>query len=401
MTRIGAVVVGAGPYGLSAAAHLRERGVETRLIGTPMQFWDEHMPLGMCLKSEPFASSLGAPRPGLAFPDYAPDAASIGDPVPLDVFTAYGRWFAERAAPTAEVTRAERIEPDHTGYRVVLATGETVRTASVVVAVGVGPFAHIPGELTDLPAPLVSHSSDHRDLGAFRDRDVVVVGAGQSALETAVLLAEQGARPTLVARTSRLMWNTVPHEAGGRLPTAPLHGLGRGWRTWLWSERPATTRLLPYRTRRRIVATTLGPAGAWWLRDRFDERVRTLLGHRVTRAREDAGRAVVFTQGPDGPERVTADHVIAATGFVPDLDRIPALAPALRAGLARWNGSPRLDRSFQSSAPDLYFAGLAAAASFGPVMRFVHGTDFAASRLARAIASRTRGPRPTDRLAHV
>ena len=49
---------------------------------------------------------------------------------------------------------------------------------------------------------------------------------------------------------------------------------------------------------------------------------------------------------------------------------------------------PVLGRNFQSSVPGLYFTGLAAAASFGPVMRFVHGADFAARRIAAHIASR-------------
>ncbi|WP_019631728.1 FAD-dependent oxidoreductase [Actinomadura atramentaria] len=387
---IGALVVGAGPYGLATAAHLRGLGVETRLVGTPMEFWERRMPRGMCLKSEPFASSIGAPEPGLAFPDFAP-GVGVGDPVPLDAFVAYGRWFAGRAAPVAEETRVERIEPAGDGYRAALATGEAVRAAAVVVAVGVGPFAHVPAELAGLAPDLLTHSADHGDLTGFAGRDVAVVGAGQSALETAVLLAELGARPTVVARRPELDWNRVPVEAGGRGPTAPLHGLGRGWRTWVYSERPAATRLLPYRTRRRIVATTLGPAGSWWLRDRFDERVRVLAGRRVAGADEVGGRAVLRLDGPDGTERLAADHVIAATGFVPDLDRLPLLDADLRARLARWDGSPRLDRDFQSSAPGLFFTGLAAAASFGPVLRFVHGTDFAARRTARGVARRVAG----------
>jgi len=43
---------------LSIAAQLAARGIEHRIIGSPMQFWMEHMPKGMQLKSEGFASSL-------------------------------------------------------------------------------------------------------------------------------------------------------------------------------------------------------------------------------------------------------------------------------------------------------------------------------------------------------
>ncbi|WP_018654394.1 FAD-dependent oxidoreductase [Actinomadura flavalba] len=396
-----AVVVGAGPYGLSVGAHLRGHGAEVRVIGTPMAFWADQLPIGMRLKSEPFASSLGAPRPGLTFPEYAP-GSGIGDPIPLDTFVAYGRWFAERCAPRAEETLAERIAPDGDAYRVELATGESVRAANVVVAVGVALFAHRPAELDGLPRELASHTVDHHDLGVFRGKSVAIVGAGQSAIETAVLLAENGAQPTVVARGSELVWNAVPQDvaARGLSPAGPpVHGLGRGYRTWIYSEYPQLTRLLPAATRRRIVRTTMGPAGSWWLRDRFDG-VEVLLGRRVVSARERSGQVVLRTSGRDGTREVVADHVIAATGYVPDLDRMTVLTPELRATLARRDRSPRLDRGFQTSASGLYVTGLPAAASFGPVMRFVHGSAFAADRIARHLVARSGGTRRTSEPVH-
>src|SRR5207248_11535645 len=51
------VVIGAGPYGLSVAAHLRAAGIPTLTLGTPMAFW-RSMPAGMFLRSAPSASSL-------------------------------------------------------------------------------------------------------------------------------------------------------------------------------------------------------------------------------------------------------------------------------------------------------------------------------------------------------
>lgn len=56
-----AVVIGAGPYGLSIAAHLRRRGIAFRIFGVPMQNWRSAMPKGMLLKSEGFASNLSDP----------------------------------------------------------------------------------------------------------------------------------------------------------------------------------------------------------------------------------------------------------------------------------------------------------------------------------------------------
>ncbi|BCJ31565.1 hypothetical protein Asera_56730 [Actinocatenispora sera] len=84
-----------------------------------------------------------------------------------------------------------------------------------------------------------------------------------------------------------------------------------------------------------------------------------------------------------GPVRITTDHVIAATGYRPDLSRLTFLDEQLAGGIATLDGAPAVDRVFQSSVPGLYFTGPVVASSFGPVMRFVHGCDFAAHRLAQ------------------
>lgn len=403
------VIAGAGPYGLSTAAHLSNLGLDIRIIGEPMRFWEANMPEGMFLKSEPFASSLGAPQPGMRFTDLHP-GWRLGQPIPLETFVEYGRWFAAEAVPLraddrdAQVVNVERGGP--AGYAVTLSTGETIAARAVVVAVGVGPFAHIPDELAGLPSWLVSHASAHRDLGLFAGKEVAVIGAGQSALETAVLLADAGAHPHVIARRQRLDWNTVPEERRSlrdQVLGGPRSGLGTGYRTWLWAERPGLVRYLPEATRRRIVRETLPPAGSWWLRDRLDDRVRVSTGRRPAKAVELEDGVALTTVDRAGSRLVSEfEHVIAATGYVPDIARLGLLAPELRGRVATRLGAPILSRDFEASTPGLYFAGLAAAPTFGPVMRFVHGADFAATRIARHIIRRTPRMRPTAaRLADV
>ncbi|MFA1546738.1 FAD-dependent oxidoreductase [Actinomadura chokoriensis] len=408
------VIVGAGPYGLSTAAHLSDLGLDIRIIGEPMRFWEANMPEGMFLKSEPFASNLGSPQPGMRFTDLHP-GWRIGQPIPLDTFVEYGRWFAAEAVPQraddrdAQVVNIERAGIERAGqggYAVTLSTGETIAARAVVVAVGVGPFAHVPDELAGMPSWLVSHSSAHRDLSLFAGKEVAVVGAGQSALETAVLLADVGAHPHVVARRQEIDWNTVPEEHRAlrdRVFGGPRSGLGTGYRTWLWAERPGLVRYLPEKTRRRIVRETLPPAGSWWLRDRLDDRVRVSTGRRVAKAVELEDGVALTTLDRTGRRiAVEVEHVIAATGFVPDVGRLGLLAPELRGGIRTRLGAPVLSRDFEASTPGLYFAGLAAASIFGPVMRFVHGADFAATRIAHHIIHRTPRRRPTAaRLAEV
>ncbi|MFI1738259.1 NAD(P)-binding domain-containing protein [Streptomyces sioyaensis] len=391
------VVVGAGPYGLSIAAHAAAAGLRLRVLGRPMASWRDHMPDGMFLTSEPWASDLSAPEGAHTLADYcaAHDlTAEHGVPLPLDTFTAYGRWFGEQAVPQVDEVTVTAVRPDGDGFHVETDTGEQIATRTVALAVGVLPFVNRPWPLLELPPDLASHSSDHRELHRFADRDVTVIGSGQSALETAALLAEQGARPRIVARADRLRWQAPPQPLDrGRLRALrdPHSALGTGWPNRVWSQMPWAVRRLPSATRLRIAEHALGPAGAWWLRERFEPVVPVLLNHRVrAAAARDDGVRLHLTHTEGGTETLDTHHVVAATGFTPDLGRLRLLAPQVRTTLWTVGGSraPELSSGFESTWPGLFFAGLLTAPSFGPSMRFVHGAAFTATRLVRGVQRR-------------
>ncbi|MEV7415726.1 NAD(P)-binding domain-containing protein [Streptomyces sp. NPDC089919] len=399
------VVVGAGPYGLSIGAHAAAAGLDVRVLGRPMASWRDHMPEGMFLKSEPWASDLSDPTGRHTLADYCAGrglAAEHGHPLPIGAFSGYGLWFARRAGPAVEECTVTGVAPQGGGFLVTREGEDPVHARTVAVAVGVMPFRHYPRALRPLPAGHCSHSSGHRDLERFRGQDVTVVGGGQAALETAVLLAEAGAHPRLVARAGRLRWNTPAKPLSRSLLRTlrdPHSGLGTGWRNWVYAELPGAVRRLPAGSREHIFATALGPAGAWWLRERFERQVPVLLGHRLQRAVPDGARTRLALTGCGGAGVVLETaHVIAATGFVPDLDRLDLLDAGVRAALRRvgGGGTPELTARFESSYPGLFFAGLLAAPSFGPSMRFVHGAGFAAGRLVSGVRRRLagRGPLP-------
>src|ERR1700739_4804318 len=100
------VIIGAGPYGLSIAAHLRARNVHFRIFGSPMRTWIEQMPKGMRLKSDGFASSLFEPDSKFTLEAYCREKglpyADLGLPVPLETFVAYGLEFQKRFVPQLE-----------------------------------------------------------------------------------------------------------------------------------------------------------------------------------------------------------------------------------------------------------------------------------------------------------
>uniref|UniRef100_UPI000A37F5C4 SidA/IucD/PvdA family monooxygenase n=1 Tax=Streptomyces sp. NRRL B-24572 TaxID=1962156 RepID=UPI000A37F5C4 len=283
------------------------------------------------------------------------------------------------------------------GFEVRTEDGETLRTRTVALAVGVLPFLEIPGPLRGLPRRYVTHSGHHGELDGFAGRDVTVVGAGQAALETAALLTERGAGTVrIVARAGRLRWNTLPPALDrGLWPSlrAPHTGLGCGWRNKLYADTPGIFRRLPAATRERIFDSALGPAGAWWLRERFTAVGDVRLGARITTARVTGDeRLRLDVAGPDGTTVLETDHVIAATGFTPSLDRAGVLSPVLRGALRRVGagGAPEVGGLFESSWPGLFLAGLLTAPSYGPSMRFVLGAEYTAGRLVKGVRQRLR-----------
>lgn len=391
-------VIGAGPFGLSTAAHLRARGIPVRVFGDLMVSWRDHMPAGMLLKSTPAASSLDCPQAGHTLADYC-DAAGIRrlvtdeDIIPVETFIAYGEWFQQKLLPGLERVRVVSVDRDSSGgFALKLDSGETFTARAVVVATGLSGLDHLPAELAgaaaDGPAPTapVSHSSQHHDLTRFAGKELIVVGAGQSALETAVLAAEAGARVRVVSRgRGRVAFGAPPWRQPGLRPESPF---GRAWSLWALSYYPHPYRFLPDRTRHYLVRRVLGPLGAWWLRDRFEGRVQVQEVDRVLAAEAQDGSPVLTVRThAGGTERLCADHVIAATGYRVDIAAMDFLGHGLRTRLAVSRGTPRLGAGYVSSVPGLYFTGLPAASSYGPVMRFVCGTEFASPRLAGHLAA--------------
>ncbi|MFJ5229868.1 FAD-dependent oxidoreductase [Kitasatospora sp. NPDC088391] len=388
-------VVGAGPYGLAVAAHLRARGVPVRVLGVPMESWRERMPPGMFLKSTPAASGIAAPGPGHSFADFRRDCGEAAVDgryaIPVDEFVRYGEWFQRRCVPEVEREQVTAVGRDAGGLRVELADGAAFRASAVVLASGFPPYAWVPPVLRELrERGLASHASGFGDPAAYAGRRVAVVGAGQSALEGAALLREAGADPVVVVRRPDVLFGTPPDGAArpGRAARlrSPVSPLGPGWPLLAVSRGPAAFRHLPDRTRARLVRTVLGPAGAWWLRGRFEGRVPVLAGRPLTGAEAVDGGVLLRLAG--GAQPVEAEHVLVATGYRVDVARLELLDPVLRRALRTHGGAPRLSAGFESSVPGLYFAGLAAADTFGPVMRFVCGTGFAARRLSGALARR-------------
>ena len=392
-------IIGAGPFGLSVAAYLRARGLAFRIFGSPMQTWLESMPRGMRLKSEGFASSLYDPQSSFTLADYCSEKnlayADIGLPVPLETFSAYGLEFQRRFVPELENKVVVSVRRGPAGFQLLLDDGEKLTAKNVVMAVGLSHFAYLPPALASLPEEFVTHSSQHHKLERFRGREVVVVGAGASALDVAALLQQDGVPVQVVARRPSIHFHSPPPSTGPsfwRQLRKPVTGLGPGWHLFWCTHAPLVFRRMPQSFRLEKVRNVLGPAPGWFMRDQVLGKIPLHLGATITKAEISNGRRIrlEWTDRSGATDSIEADHVIAGTGYRVDLQRLTFLDPELRNGIREIERTPKLSAHFESSIPGLYFVGATAANTFGPLMRFAFGARFAADRvsshLARSVA---------------
>jgi hypothetical protein len=390
-------IVGAGPHGLSAAAHLRRAHAECRVFGDPMSFW-RSMPEGMLLRSNWTATCIAEYRGPLSLDSYCvATGRRPAMPIELEHFIEYGMWVQQQVAPAVDQGMVERIEPDGERFRLSLSDGRSISARRVIVAAGIAAFVHRPDISRGFPRELVSHTADHRDLGRFKGQQVLVVGGGQSALESAALLREAGADVEVVVRADDVNW---------------LHGgkyhrmLGPRFKPLLYAPTdvgpmgisrivavPNLFRRLPRAIQDPMAYRAIRPAGALWLKPRL---VDVGLSYNLSLRALCREGTRMHAELSDGSAR-DVDHVLFGTGYRVDVARYPFLDEALLAHIEAFRGYPVLRPGMESSVPRLHFIGAPAAWSFGPIMRFVAGGWFGGQSVARvAMGKRSADLRPSS-----
>ncbi|WP_050986821.1 flavin-containing monooxygenase [Streptomyces somaliensis] len=384
-------VVGGGPGGLAAAAALRGRGVRAVVLEKSPAVaasWRRHYDR-LRLHTTRRMSAL----PGLPMP------RSFGRWVSRDDMVRYLEEYARRhgleVVTGVEVVRIERAAPDGGdgdgggGWVLHASGGRRLTTRAVVVATGA---AHVP-VLPAWPgreewAGDLRHAAAYRSPAPYADKDVLVVGAGNSGAEIAVDLAEGGA-----ARV-RLAVRTAPHVvrrsvAGWSAQRTAV--LLRRWPVW------AADRLL--RAVQRVTVPDLSayglprPGTGPYARLRRDGSVPvhdTGLVDAVRRGRVEPVAAVTGF-GEDGGVAladgsvVHPDAVIAATGYQGALEGLVGHLGVLDA-----DGRPRARGARAAAeAPGLYFVGFAR-----PLGGLLRELAAEARRVARAIAATPQPPAP-------
>ncbi len=398
MRPLDVAIIGAGPYGLSVAAHLRRRDVDYAIFGAPMELWQKNMPAGMLLNTDGRSSNLSDPDGLFKLSDFCARNAVPYDPVhtPVrkDLFVSYGLAFKNRFGLHPLPWLLSALTKSRDLFHLHFDNGEHRSARNVVIAVGLLPFRHIPSMFAATPSSLVSHSSAFSNLAGLAGREVAILGAGASALDLAALLNEQGTRVTLITRSPHLSFDGTPprHRSALRRMLRPHSKIGAGWLMQACDSAPQFIHALPSTVRHRMVNTALAPSAPYFLRPQINDRIEKRTATTIT-ATKSSGTAITLTlqSAIHAPRTQRFDHLILATGYRLALERLGFLSAQLRAGIALRHGGPELSGNFESSVPGLFFTGFASAPAFGPVMRFLAGTPHPARRLAHHIHAQ---PRP-------
>jgi thioredoxin reductase len=336
-------IVGAGPCGLSIAARLRSYRVPFRIFSTPLD---------------------------------------RGDPEGWDM------QAFQQLVEDVEERQVVSLDSVGGGFELELDDGDVLPFEFVIGAFGIAQFETIPAILRHLAPRLMSHGAAHGDLSRFAGHDVTVIGGESSAVDGAIRLHEAGAKVALTARQPL------------RFTPAPRSGKhGRSVSSWLYQKFPSAFRYLPGQTRLRIVRQTLAPRALSTMRDRLEAGVTVAVGESIEHASEEDGRVRLVFRGQDGTTRETlTDHVIVATGYHPKLSMVNLLSEDLRSAIRTHAQMPVVSAKFESSASGLYFVGPLTLNSFGPLMRFTVGAEYAAPRVAREVTRRVRQHEPITSL---
>ena len=389
------VIVGAGPYGLSLASHLRASNVKYRIFGAPMRPWIENMPPGMLLKSRFNASDLYDPKHSFTLKDYYRMRGRIPtdlNPIETETFVDYALEFQKRFVPDVCTDMVTRIERAGTQYQVHTSGNERITASAVVIAVGVYDFAYVPEQFRALGSQFLTHSSHYGNVDRFKDKDVIIIGAGASAIDLALALQKAQARVSIIARRKSIDFHLPPETTLKsrigqiRYPSSPI---GAGWRIFFCAHAPSMLHRLPVETKHKIALTYLAAAPGWTTKVPA-QKIETFLDTRITGVETEGQRVQVMYEHQQKRAGKSADHIIAATGYRADIGRLNFLDQPIAKAINTIQGSPILSSRFETSCPGLYAIGPIAASSFGPIMRFVYGADYTSRVVGRHLKAVSR-----------
>jgi cation diffusion facilitator CzcD-associated flavoprotein CzcO len=374
------LIIGAGPFGLAMAAYAKHLGLDHRLVGTPMESWKVNMPKGMYLRSASdwHLDPVGQDTIESFLKAQGLTAAQV-EPLSLEFYLRYARWFQERKEIEALAVYIRRLDylAKAARFQATTEDDQIINANRVVVAVGFKYFKHLPAEVIQhVPPGRVSHTCDLVSFAELDGKRCLILGGRQSAFEWTALIHEAGAAAVHVChrhaspafRAADWSWVT---------PLVDLIAKDPGWfRKLSTAEREEVNYRLWAEGRLKVEP---------WLESRVLQDTITLWpgSQIVACAKEPGGDLAVRL---DNGGALVVDHVIAATGYKVDIPRVPFLAAGnVLERLEIRGGFPMLDEHFQTNIPGLFITGMAAVQDFGPFWAFTIAARASAQIIGRAL----------------
>lgn len=362
------LVIGAGPYAYSAAAHAQAQGITTRIVGKPMSFWRDQMPADMFLRSgrDWSLDADGEHSFEAYFEDRGHDPAAH-DPIAISVFLDHTEWFRDHKRLDVEELMVDSLTATDGRFEAGMSDGSSITAAKVLAAPGIAHFAQLPGWFEQVPADRRTHTSERVTFDDLAGARVAVIGGRQSAYEWAALLCDHGASRVDVIhrhdtpRFEKVSWAFVD-------PYVAQTVAHRGWWRTLSEERRQAIALEFWQVGRLTLEA--------WLTPRLDPGVvRSRPRTQVTAV--DATDANCVRLALSDGDLLEVDHVIAACGYRADLAAVPYLTGVIDR-VSVTDGFPDLSPGLETTLPGLYVTGFAATRDFGPFYGFTKGCPSAA-----------------------
>ncbi|HTG68516.1 MAG TPA: NAD(P)-binding domain-containing protein [Candidatus Udaeobacter sp.] len=354
------IIIGAGPYGISLAAHAAASKLSYVLLGKPMHFWKDQMPQNMFIRTNPRYISLSDKFDTLTIEHFSSETGvELQSPFPRPAFVEYAFWFAKQAGVAFTPELAAQLDYSSTGFLVTTNEGNHYQSQHAIVATGLQHYSYIPSVLSALPPQLLSHTFGLTEFNRFAGKKVAVIGSGQSAWEAAALLHMAGSETELLFRREAVQFASDDNSASGQK---------------LIDSAEQFYRLPPELKQERWHTPRQGSV-APFLRPYVEGKLPSTGSAAIELAEVTSDGKALLTLSNKQTRLV--DHVIAATGYRISLDQVPFLPPYLLQAIERekdkFSPFPLLGAQFESSVPGLYFAGPLAAHTHGPAFGFIAG----------------------------
>lgn len=360
------IIIGAGPFGLSAASFANFHQIDYLVIGKPMAFWKENIPENMYLRS-------GTDWHLDPYSNYTIETflksrnKSIEDvkPLPLTIFLDYAEWFQEQQNINVLdklIVKLDYLEGEKK-YLITLKDAKEIKAKNVLIAIGFKFFKKLPVYLTKkLPAGSFTHTCDVVKFEKFKDKSVLIIGGRQSAYEWAALIVEAGAKTVHISHR-----HETPEFAESN---------------WSWIDpimdqmvdNPEWYRTLNEKEQEEIErkfwiedSQKLEP----WLLTRIDrENIKIWPFSNVVKC--DEVNSGLYKVHMDNGRSLEVDHIILATGYKVDINKVPFFSSGnILPKLNINEGFPDLDGYLQTNLPGLYMTSMIATKSFGRFFAYI------------------------------